>query len=234
MAPRHPRTKGTPVPRSPSEYTRSPHQDVLRRYLASHRLAAARPNPISRVRPDFAPGGLEPASPAGAPKRAAGGVAKDFAVPPGPALPLPPVHRVPRGTAVVDRPVAVRNRFDPGPVPIAVPKRSPAPIGRATGGEVAGPGSSVGDKIPAWLSDGEFVVNARSTAMNRPFLQALNADPFFLQKMLAARTERGRSGAEPQSAAPAGQPATVNISMSNDEDIIGRLKVLAMQWELSH
>ncbi|PXX52634.1 hypothetical protein DFR70_13219 [Nocardia tenerifensis] len=106
----------------------------------------------------------------------------------------------------------------------------------ASGGDIKGPGSSIGDKIPAWLSDGEFVMNARSTAVNRPFLQALNADPYFLQKMLAARSQGGGSGSRGGLAAPApgGQPATVNISMSNTEDIVGRLKVLAAQWELIH
>ncbi|QBJ97451.1 hypothetical protein ERC79_17025 [Rhodococcus sp. ABRD24] len=106
----------------------------------------------------------------------------------------------------------------------------------ATGGDVKGPGSSIGDKIPAYLSDGEFVMNARSTAANRPFLQALNADPSFLQKMLAARSAGGGSGggSGPAQPTPGGQPATVNISMSSNEDIIGRLKILAAQWELSH
>ncbi|QCQ89987.1 hypothetical protein [Rhodococcus sp. SGAir0479] len=106
----------------------------------------------------------------------------------------------------------------------------------ATGGDIKGPGSSIGDKIPAYLSDGEFVMNARSTAANRPFLQALNADPSFLQKMLAARSAGGGSGggSGPAQPAPGGQPATVNISMSSNEDIIGRLKILSAQWELSH
>ncbi|WP_405166719.1 hypothetical protein OG203_17435 [Nocardia sp. NBC_01499] len=106
----------------------------------------------------------------------------------------------------------------------------------AAGGDVKGPGSSIGDKIPAYLSDGEFVMNARSTSVNRPFLQALNADPFFLQKMLAARSPGNESGGGGGSGrpAPGGQSATVNISMSSSEDIVGRLKVLAAQWELSH
>lgn len=37
-----------------------------------------------------------------------------------------------------------------------------AVMGMATGGQVSGPGGSVGDKIPTYLSDGEFVVNARA------------------------------------------------------------------------
>ncbi len=37
-----------------------------------------------------------------------------------------------------------------------------------------GPGTSTSDSIPARLSDGEFVVNARATARNRALLEAIN------------------------------------------------------------
>jgi hypothetical protein len=40
---------------------------------------------------------------------------------------------------------------------------------------VRGPGTSTSDSIPALLSDGEFVVNARSTQIFRPLLSAINA-----------------------------------------------------------
>ncbi|MEV0851247.1 hypothetical protein ACGFQG_15005 [Nocardia fluminea] len=104
----------------------------------------------------------------------------------------------------------------------------------AAGGDVKGPGSSIGDKIPAYLSDGEFVMNARSTTVNRPFLQALNADPFFLQKMLEQRSAQSSRGQGYTQGAPSGQPGTVNISMSSQDDVVARLKVLAQQWELMH
>jgi hypothetical protein len=104
----------------------------------------------------------------------------------------------------------------------------------ASGGDVQGPGSSIGDKIPAYLSDGEFVMNARSTTVNRPFLQALNADPFFLQKMMEQRSARPSSGRGYVPGAASGQPATVNISMSSQDDVVARLKVLSQQWELMH
>ncbi|MGY0502175.1 hypothetical protein ACWZHB_27115 [Nocardia sp. FBN12] len=104
--------------------------------------------------------------------------------------------------------------------------------GFSGGGNVQGPGSSIGDKIPAYLSDGEFVMNARSTTVNRPFLQALNADPFFLQKMMEQRSAQPSSGRGYAPSAPSGQPATVNISMSSQDDVVARLKVLAQQWEL--
>lgn len=43
------------------------------------------------------------------------------------------------------------------------------------GGPVYGPGTSTSDSIPAMLSDGEFVINARSTAIYRPLLEAINS-----------------------------------------------------------
>ena len=58
------------------------------------------------------------------------------------------------------------------PSPIAV---NATPQKRASGGLVSGPGTSTSDSIPALLSDGEFVVNARSTQIFRPLLSAINA-----------------------------------------------------------
>ncbi len=45
----------------------------------------------------------------------------------------------------------------------------------ARGGPVRGPGGPRDDRVPAMLSNGEFVVNARSTARNRTLLEAINA-----------------------------------------------------------
>ncbi len=141
-----------------------------------------------------------------------------------------------------------RRNGDPGPEGAAYAQRannnfqraqqlmSQVYVMRADGGEVNGPGSTIGDKIPAWLSDGEFVMNARSTAVNGPFLRALNADPHFLQRMLAAR-QAGRP-AEPSvglaPSAAASNPTQVTITASHREDIVDRLKILALQWELLH
>ncbi len=44
----------------------------------------------------------------------------------------------------------------------------------AEGGMVRGPGSGTSDSIPAWLSNGEYVVNAKATAKNRGLLDAMN------------------------------------------------------------
>lgn len=48
-------------------------------------------------------------------------------------------------------------------------------FGFADGGHVSGAGTGTSDSIPAMLSNGEFVVNAKATAANRPVLEAINA-----------------------------------------------------------
>jgi hypothetical protein len=45
---------------------------------------------------------------------------------------------------------------------------------RNQGGFVFGEGGSITDSIPAMLSDGEFVMNARSSEMFSPLLMAMN------------------------------------------------------------
>lgn len=46
--------------------------------------------------------------------------------------------------------------------------------GMADGGPVSGPGGPRADKVPAMLSNGEFVVNAAATAKHRALLDAIN------------------------------------------------------------
>ena len=45
----------------------------------------------------------------------------------------------------------------------------------ADGGRVSGPGGPRDDKVAAWLSNGEFVVNASATAQHLPLIEAMNA-----------------------------------------------------------
>src|SRR5690606_7144235 len=47
--------------------------------------------------------------------------------------------------------------------------------GGATGGLLRGPGTGTSDSIVARLSDGEFVVNAKSTSRYLPLLRAINS-----------------------------------------------------------
>lgn len=48
-------------------------------------------------------------------------------------------------------------------------------VKRAAGGPVFGPGGPTADKVPAWLSNGEFVVNARAYQQNRDLVHAINS-----------------------------------------------------------
>jgi len=50
--------------------------------------------------------------------------------------------------------------------------------GKAQGGYISGPGGPTEDRIPAMLSNGEFVVNAKSTEKWLPFLKAINAQGY--------------------------------------------------------
>ncbi|KAB0679529.1 phage tail tape measure protein [Aureimonas leprariae] len=47
-------------------------------------------------------------------------------------------------------------------------------LGFAEGGHVHGPGTGTSDSIPARLSNGEFVVNAKATSKHRALLEAIN------------------------------------------------------------
>ena len=49
-----------------------------------------------------------------------------------------------------------------------------AAIGLKDGGPVVGPGTSRSDSVPAMLSNGEFVVNAKSASRNRALLEQIN------------------------------------------------------------
>lgn len=46
---------------------------------------------------------------------------------------------------------------------------------RAQGGFITGPGGDTSDDIPAMLSNGEFVINSRSTRVFRPLLETINS-----------------------------------------------------------
>lgn len=75
-------------------------------------------------------------------------------------------------------------------------------IKKADGGVIRGPGTGTSDSIPAWLSDGEFIVNAKATKKHRGLLEQINADD------LPAFARGGGVGALARSpAVAAGTPA---------------------------
>ena len=68
----------------------------------------------------------------------------------------------------------------------------------AAGGSVWGPGTGTSDSIPAYLSNGEFVVNAASTSKFRGILEAINNSPIrhFAEGGYAAGDYSALGGAE--------------------------------------
>jgi flavin reductase (DIM6/NTAB) family NADH-FMN oxidoreductase RutF len=71
----------------------------------------------------------------------------------------------------------------------------------ARGGRVSGPGTSTSDSIPAMLSNGEFVVNARATSMFPELLETINnlglglGAPARMEKVTTTRIERDNAEA---------------------------------------
>jgi len=57
---------------------------------------------------------------------------------------------------------------------LGIGKKDGGVVKAATGGLIRGPGGPRTDSIPARLSDGEFVVNAKATKQNRTILEAIN------------------------------------------------------------
>lgn len=85
----------------------------------------------------------------------------------------------------------------------------------ATGGLVVGPGTATSDSIPARLSNGESVINARSTSMFGPLLSSLNQAGGGVAFNPAAGGQR--EGYEFLAAAVAAGMKTVRLSVGVDE-----------------
>ncbi len=89
--------------------------------------------------------------------------------------------------ATIDGVVAVQKAWASAPFPFNLPAVAAttvavaanvatiAGVGFADGGYVSGPGSSRSDSIPARLSNGEFVINARAVAQHRSLLESINS-----------------------------------------------------------
>ena len=78
----------------------------------------------------------------------------------------------------------------PGERPAINVAATGSPVNKASGGIIRGPGGETSDSIPAYLSNGEFVVNARSTRLFQPLLQAINSSesmPGFAMGGLASK-----------------------------------------------
>ncbi|WP_155981979.1 hypothetical protein [Nocardia sp. BMG111209] len=150
----------------------------------------------------------------------------------GEGIPVPPPAGLPDPAARLDI-----------PLPWAHPQLPPlhfvddnSPAAYAAGGDVKGPGSSIGDKIPAFLSDGEFVVNAVSANANRPLLRAINDDPLYMTKYLRQIESTVAAALTRVRATPAlgrnhtDRSVTVNVSTYDVHEAFSRAKL----WEQRH
>ncbi|WP_155291654.1 transglycosylase SLT domain-containing protein [Rhodococcoides fascians] len=105
--------------------------------------------------------------------------------------------------------------------------------GYANGGSVWGPGTSTSDSIPAWLSDREFVMNAKSADANRPLLEAMNRDANVVNKM-GAQVFRGIRGGAAGSTSNVDNSMVVNLSTPDVDSAFQKAKTLEAQRSLMY
>lgn len=92
--------------------------------------------------------------------------------------------------------------------------------GFSTGGYVSGSGTGTSDSIPARLSNGEFVVNAKATSRNRELLEAINSNErvsFASENLSVTKGSKGRT--EGQQSDGGGRPVTVNQVFNVNGDV---------------
>lgn len=107
----------------------------------------------------------------------------------------------------------------------------------ARGGRVSGPGTSTSDSIPAMLSNGEYVVNARATSMFPELLESINnlglgiASPARAERVTTTRIERENNDALVK--ALQSMPAPV-VSVEEINSVSGRVRALENLTRLSN
>lgn len=107
----------------------------------------------------------------------------------------------------------------------AVPSYANRLLGRASGGPVYGPGTGTSDSIPLWGSNGEYMVNARSTAKYFPLIEAINADRFADGGMIGYATGGKIKPLTPGSAlAELGKTSTAKSLSKDLQDTVSEIK----------
>lgn len=87
------------------------------------------------------------------------------------------------------------------------------PIGRAEGGFVSGKGTSTSDSIAAWLSNGEFVMNAKSVKKyGTDFFEQLNSP--FLPRFAGGGLVGSTIGGATTNYSTTNSPVTVNMTVN--------------------
>ncbi|WP_110970877.1 tape measure protein [Pseudomonas huaxiensis] len=93
--------------------------------------------------------------------------------------------------------------------------------GFSTGGYVSGSGTGTSDSIPARLSNGEFVVNAKATARNRELLEAINSNErvsFAGENISVMRSQSGQGANQPS------QQTNVIVNLVQDQQRAGSVQ----------
>jgi tape measure domain-containing protein len=101
--------------------------------------------------------------------------------------------------------------------------------GKAEGGPISGPGTGTSDSIMARLSNGEFVINAKSTAKYGTLIDAINQDkmPKFAKGGLLGNTNAFSNQAPIFSNAPVlSTPIQTDVTVIGGEDLIDSAKDL--------
>lgn len=91
--------------------------------------------------------------------------------------------------------------------------QSRSPHWYANGGLVFGPGGGRSDLVPAWLSAGEYVVNAAQAALHMPALEAINAGARVTTPMPPTPAASTRFALQNHDSGGRGQAATVNYNI---------------------
>ena len=137
---------------------------------------------------------------------------------------------------ITERLVQMRESIDAGQAPHIFEGK------RATGGPIIGPGTGTSDSVPIWASNGEYVINARSTAKYRRELEAINGGYFEQFKATAGYASGGYVQATPAapyvpmpdkvSAKTAPVSVTVNVNGSKAPEVVARETVEIVRREL--
>lgn len=101
---------------------------------------------------------------------------------------------------------------------------------RAKGGIISGPGTGTSDSILSWVSNGEAVIPASSTAQNRQLLEYMIDNPgeaVLPRYAKGKKPKKGKSAAEKASDAWSGKQAKTGVTQSQSEAALARAESTA-------
>jgi hypothetical protein len=102
--------------------------------------------------------------------------------------------------------------------------------GYASGGYISGPGTGKSDSIPAWLSNGEYVMTAQATKMYAPILEAMNAGKFAAGGLAAPKAPRV-SGIEVPASYTNNKGGNVVVNVTNNTGSEIKAEQTSSQWD---